>query len=100
MSDVVDAVVIGAGFAGLVAARDLGQQGLRVVVLEARDRVGGRTLCRPFAGTGRGVELGGAWFDAGYQTPMGEEADRYGIEIVPATAYENVRWFTGGQLRC
>src|SRR5262245_21353943 len=100
MTDAVDGIVIGAGFAGLVAARDLGQHGLRIVVLEARDRVGGRTLYQPFAGTGRGVELGGAWFDADWQTPMREEADRYGIEIVPATAYQNGRWFTGGKLRC
>ncbi len=37
-----DAVVIGAGFAGLAAARELGSAGRRVLVLEARDRVGGR----------------------------------------------------------
>ena len=61
--------------------------------------VAARTIARSPA-TGRGVELGGAWFDAGLQTPMREEADRYGIEIVPATAYQNARWFTGGQLRC
>lgn len=93
MSDAVDAIVVGAGFAGLVAARDLTQQGLRVVVLEARDRIVGRTLYRPFAATGCGVELGGAWFDADWQTPLREEAERYGVEIVPATAYQSVRWY-------
>ena len=36
-------VVIGAGFAGLIAARELGRAGLDVIVLEARDRLGGRT---------------------------------------------------------
>ncbi|HET8713025.1 MAG TPA: NAD(P)/FAD-dependent oxidoreductase [Gemmatimonadales bacterium] len=40
----VDAVVIGAGASGLAAARDLSQAGLRVIVVEARSRVGGRVL--------------------------------------------------------
>ena len=39
-----DVVVIGAGMAGLTAARALGERGMRVLVLEAQDRVGGRIL--------------------------------------------------------
>src|SRR6185503_3125755 len=42
----VDVVVLGAGAAGLAAARDLSQAGLRVTVIEARPRIGGRILTR------------------------------------------------------
>lgn len=55
-----DVVVVGAGLAGLSAARELGQKGLDVRVLEARDRVGGRTLSQRLSG-GDVVDLGAQW---------------------------------------
>ncbi|MET0127836.1 MAG: FAD-dependent oxidoreductase [Solirubrobacterales bacterium] len=55
-----DAVVIGAGLAGLAAARALHAAGREAVVLEARDRVGGRTLNEPI-GDGKVVEVGAQW---------------------------------------
>ncbi|CAB4592822.1 unannotated protein [freshwater metagenome] len=58
--DTVDVVVIGAGLAGLSAARDLLKEGVDVVVLEARDRVGGRTFTVTEA-DGVVVEHGGQW---------------------------------------
>jgi monoamine oxidase len=55
-----DVIVVGAGLAGLAAASDLAHAGHSVVVLEARGRVGGRTLNHP-VGHGEVVEVGGQW---------------------------------------
>jgi monoamine oxidase len=54
----VDAIVIGAGVAGLAAARDLKLAGFDTVVLEARDRIGGRIDTRRFPGWPMPVEAG------------------------------------------
>lgn len=56
-----DVVVVGAGISGLVAARALIAQGLKVVVIEARDRVGGRLISRAGPG-GTKFDLGATWF--------------------------------------
>jgi len=58
----VDVVVIGAGVSGLSAARALLEPGRSVVVLEARDRTGGR-----LRSTGSGLDLGASWFWPGEQ---------------------------------
>src|SRR5438477_11881515 len=55
-----DVIVVGAGISGLTAARRLVQAGLDVRVLEARERVGGRTFSHEFA-PGSIAELGGTW---------------------------------------
>ena len=56
----VDVVVVGAGLSGLVAARDVRRKGRSVLVLEARDRVGGRILNHEVRG-GAVIESGGAF---------------------------------------
>ncbi|MBM5819681.1 MAG: FAD-dependent oxidoreductase, partial [Cyanobacteria bacterium K_DeepCast_150m_m2_101] len=60
MAEALDVLVVGAGLSGLIAARRLQQQGLRVRVLEARGRVGGRMVSHTLA-DGSMVDLGGQW---------------------------------------
>src|SRR4051794_5809036 len=55
----VDVVVVGAGLAGLTAARELRRKGKKVLVVEARGRVGGRTYTRKVRGVP--VDVGGQW---------------------------------------
>src|SRR5947208_4842068 len=55
-----DVVVVGGGLSGLSAARRIEAAGRSVIVLEARRRVGGRTLNHPL-GAGKVIEVGGQW---------------------------------------
>jgi len=61
----VDAVVVGAGLSGLICARELQRQGLRVQLLEARERWGGR-MHGHTARLGLRVDLGGQWVGASH----------------------------------
>lgn len=74
-------LVVGAGLAGLSAARLLADAGVDVTVLEARDRVGGRTE-RGFTADGVPVELGGQWIGP-TQNRMYELVDELGLETFP-----------------
>jgi monoamine oxidase len=78
MRDEVDVVVVGAGFAGLAAARELGTRGLRVAIVEARDRIGGRTFVAEQ--DGQRYEIGGTWIHWG-QPFVWSELHRYGLSI-------------------
>jgi len=93
-----DAIVLGAGFAGLTAARELRTNGLRVLLLEARPRIGGRTFTSEVGG--HDVELGGA-FVHWTQPHVWAEITRYGLEIEEAalTAPPRSAWVTSGELR-
>lgn len=65
MQQTTDVIVIGGGVAGLAAAGELGRQGIRVILLEGRRRLGGRILTERRAGWRRPVELGAQFVHGG-----------------------------------
>ncbi|MGH2978763.1 MAG: flavin monoamine oxidase family protein [Solirubrobacterales bacterium] len=92
-----DVVVVGAGLAGLTAARRIAQAGRSVTVLEARDRVGGRVLTHSLGG-GDYAELGGMFFGP-TQDHIKALADEVGAGTFPTfNTGNNVFWANGRRL--
>ncbi|MGK3950862.1 flavin monoamine oxidase family protein [Microbacterium sp. I2] len=96
MANDYDVIVIGAGFAGLTAARELSHAGKRVAILEARDRVGGRTWLAERMGMD--LELGGTWVHW-TQPHVWAELRRYGIGLVPSPTPQDAYWWDGSRAR-
>jgi monoamine oxidase len=89
-----DVAVVGAGLAGLAAARDLMAGGAAVVVVEARDRVGGRLLNEDI-GDGKVVEVGGQWIGP-TQDRLAALAEEMGVDTFPThTEGENTLEWKG-----
>ena len=74
------------------------RRGARVLVLEARDRIGGRTWYRPFADTQQKVEIGGTWLVERHQPHMAAEIERYGLAVTQSPAGSSFRSAVGGKL--
>ncbi|MBB4765057.1 flavin monoamine oxidase family protein [Amorphoplanes digitatis] len=83
-----DVVIIGGGFAGVTTARELTMRGRTAVLLEARDRLGGRTYTSDH--DGHAMELGGTWVHP-LQPHVWAEIDRYEVETETFPVLEGLR---------
>jgi monoamine oxidase len=96
MTETTDVVVVGAGVAGLITARELNRKGLNVVVLEARNRIGGRTWTDHRLG--HDLEIGGTWLHW-TQPHVWAEVTRYGLEVTRGPRSEETFWLAGDEVR-
>lgn len=93
----VDVIIIGAGLAGAAAAKEVSRQGRNVVILEARDRVGGRGYLRAFGGNEEPLDFGGSWITP-WQTGIRAACAEHGIALRPRSPVVERRWFRDGAL--
>ena len=95
--DSCDVLIIGAGAAGIAAAHKLVDAGKRVIVVEARDRIGGR-VCTSALWSDLPVDLGASWIHGHLKNPLTDLAEKYRVQTV-ATNYNSVAGFDGAGQR-
>ncbi len=98
-NSIFDAVIIGAGWAGLGAAQSLKQNGIdNVLVVEARDYVGGRSITSHHFGPVNPVDLGASWIHGAQRNPIQELVKRYDVPFGRAEGeWKNTAvWYDGG----
>lgn len=79
-TDDVEVIIIGAGMSGLSAARELNKHGIKCIILEARDRVGGRVhTVKPW---GIATDLGASWIHQINNNPLTTLVKKYKIPVV------------------
>jgi monoamine oxidase len=91
-----DVIVIGGGFAGVTAAREAALRGRSVLLLEARDRLGGRTWTAPWNGST--IEYGGAWVHW-HQPHTFSEITRAGLSVEVSGDAQAAAWYVGDERR-
>lgn len=91
-----DVIVVGGGFAGVTAARELALRGRSVLLLEARDRLGGRTWSADWDGIP--IEYGGGWVHW-HQPHTWSEITRAGLRVEVSEDAQRAHWWVGGQRR-
>ncbi|HUO72735.1 MAG TPA: NAD(P)/FAD-dependent oxidoreductase [Solirubrobacteraceae bacterium] len=91
-----DVIVVGGGFAGVTAAREAAVRGCSVLLMEARDRLGGRTWTAPWNGSV--IEYGGGWVHW-HQPHTWSEITRAGLEVELSADAQRAGWYVAGQRR-
>jgi len=91
-----DVIVVGGGFAGVTAAREVALLGRRPLVLEAKDRLGGRTWTSNW--NGQEIEYGGGWVHW-HQPHAWSELTRGGVDVVLSEPETAVHWWVGDERR-
>ena len=91
-----DVIVVGGGFAGVTAARECALRGRDVLLLEARDRLGGRTWCARW--NEGAIEYGGAWVHW-HQPHTFSELTRAGLAVTVSDEAARASWFVGDERR-
>lgn len=91
-----DVMIIGAGIAGLSAAKILKNKGLSVLVLEARERIGGRIWTD--TSLGFPVDLGASWIHGINKNPIKQLADQFHIKTVPTNYNASHVYHSNGKL--
>jgi len=96
MAERYDVVVIGGGFAGVTAARECALRGRSTLLLEARDRLGGRTWSADW--NGFRIEYGGAWVHW-HQPHTFSELTRAGLSVSIGDDTGRAHWHVGAERR-
>lgn len=90
-----DVLVLGAGIAGLAAARTLTEKGRNVIILEARNRIGGRMWTD--SSLGPPLDLGASWIHGVNENPITKLAKEFGIKTLPTDGENAIEFSADGR---